>query len=95
MEEGLYKGHQAVLILPAKPFRLMELSKENRTRILRFLLAPQAQLGGKIIISSSQGRGNFSANNYTNGIKNRLAVLLVNREVMAILILLYSILTFC
>ena len=71
-----------MIILPAKPFPLMKLSKENRTLIMRFLLSPQGILDGKVsIVSDGSARGGFNAKGYTDGIQNRLAILLVNREV--------------
>jgi len=59
----------------------MKLSKEVRTRIWRYVLAPSGKLDGKIEISSSAG--GLTAKAYTEELKPRLGPLLVNKEILA------------
>jgi len=78
-----YAGHQAIVVLPSKPFPLMKLSDEVRSRIWQYVLAPQGHLEGKVVISNATGgKSGVSAKEYTQGIKqHRLGCLLVNKEV--------------
>ena len=80
--DHIYAGHQAIVLLPSKPFPLMTLSVEVRALIWRYVLAPQGNVEAKITVScATGGRSGVVAKAFNEGLKNRVGCLLASKEV--------------
>ena len=82
IEDGPYKGHQAIVIQPAKPFRFLDLKPEIRNRIYKQYFAMKGIINEDIVFD---GKRNISkeayAKSYAQGSKDRVALLAVCKEV--------------
>ncbi|KAK8205584.1 hypothetical protein M8818_004957 [Zalaria obscura] len=84
LEDGPYKGHQAILVKPSSPFPFESLPPEIRARIHRLALAPSGDLNGKIEISGGVSSAKpIKAKAYASKDKERLALLLVSKSTLA------------
>ena len=79
LTEGPFAGSQAVVIQPSKPFPFLRLPKVVRADIIRYVLAPGGNQDGKISITSKNSLA--KSKEYNEGLKHRLGLLLVNKEV--------------
>ena len=79
MGQGEYDGCLAMIFRPSKPFPFDQLPSKIKLNILRFVVAPQGLLSGKVAITTK--KDGFCGNGYSEGMKNRLGIMRVNKEV--------------
>ena len=81
IDEGEFAGHQAVILRPAKPFQLTELPREVRKRIYAIYFAPNGVVNGEIVLEGKDTKKNIFAKAYSEGQKDRVALLRVSKDV--------------
>jgi hypothetical protein len=82
LNDGPYAGHQAILLLPAKPFDFANIPDEARNRVYRFYFASQGTADGVIALEGKRSSNKeIYAKAYAGGDKNRAALLRVNKKV--------------
>lgn len=83
IQEGEYKGHQAIIIAPSKPLPFMEFPIAARLLVYEYYFAPPIpesnNLGQKIKINGTAA--GISAKEYSSQFKNRTALLGVCKDV--------------
>ncbi|KAF2151839.1 hypothetical protein K461DRAFT_157881 [Myriangium duriaei CBS 260.36] len=81
LNDGQFAGHLAVLLQPAPAFPLLKLPPEIKRDIFRFVLAPEGRIGGKIVMTSDKNNIVIAKNYAEKGLKSRLGIMRVNKEV--------------
>ena len=81
--DGPYEGQQAIILLPAKPFPFLKLSEEIRQLIYSFYFAQKGVVGEAIVMDGRRtSNKDIYAKTFSEGSKERVALLAVNKEVM-------------
>ncbi len=79
--EGALEGSQAIIIQPAKAFPFLKLPEKVRGKVYDFVFAPNGVVGNDLILEARRATKDVFAKSYSEGSKNRVAILAVNKQI--------------